>query len=56
MRRDAAFDIREKSKPRRRAADLRHVHQVQAPAIDLRRIHRGRRLGQSSIQPRGLKN
>src|SRR5580658_982849 len=56
MRRDAAFDVGEKSKAWRRVADLRHVHQVQAPPIDLRRIHRGRSLGQRAIQPRSLED
>src|SRR5271154_3706674 len=41
MRRDAAFDVGEKSQSRRRVADLRHVHEVQAPPVNLRRVHRG---------------
>jgi len=55
MRRNPALDVSEESQTRRRARDLRHVHQVEPAPIDLRGIHRGGRLSKSSIEPRSLK-
>ena len=55
VRRNPALDVGEESQPRRRARDLRHVHQVEPAPIDLGRIHRGGRFRKSSIQARSFK-